>query len=109
MSPRLLQVRPFPPFLLCVPIMPPCHALLPSSWVPQDAAFTRSRGSLPGSAPGTLGAWGKVLGRQSLGCEVAASTGLLLLSVQAASPHRPPHACLLMVPGAMILMQASLL
>lgn len=87
----LLQVRPFPPL---PPVLPMCrmHALLPAcSWVPPRMLHSpRSRGSLhPGSAPGALGAWGKVLGRQSLGCEVAASADLLLLSVQAAPPTDP--------------------
>ena len=65
--------------------------------LPHDAMLhsPRSRGK---PAPwlctwGPLGAWGKVLGRQSLGCEVAASADLPLLSVQAASPHRPPQDC----------------
>lgn len=97
MSPRLLQVGPFPP-------LPPVRSHVPHACIaarrvpgcpPRMLHSPRSRGK---PAPwlctwGPLGAWGKVLGRQSLGCEVAASADLLLLSVQAASPHRPPHAC----------------
>lgn len=95
MSPRLLQVRPFPP----LPPVLPCAAcaLLPGVFLgaPQDAAFTPQPGEAlhPGSAPGARRAWAKCWAGRARG-EVAASADLLLLSVQAVSPlARPPHAC----------------